>query len=85
MMYPLGDASLYEQHDLLRSSGDRMKDLRARVTELESQLDMAIKKNDRWGGCIGQFGPMVELLCCFDIVLISLLIRFMMTEIRGCK
>ncbi|XP_042873152.1 structural maintenance of chromosomes protein 5-like [Penaeus japonicus] len=43
----VGDASLYEQHDLLRSSGDRMKDLRARVTELESQLDMAIKKNDR--------------------------------------
>ncbi|XP_063591742.1 structural maintenance of chromosomes protein 5-like [Penaeus indicus] len=43
----VGDASLFEQHDLLRSSGDRMKDLRAKVKDLESQLDIAVKKNDR--------------------------------------
>lgn len=47
IFYPPGDASLSEQHELLRSSGDRMKDLRVRVQELEAQLDMAIKKNAR--------------------------------------
>lgn len=43
----VGDASLFEQHDLLRSSGDKMKDLAAKVKELESQLDIAVKKNAR--------------------------------------
>nr|XP_027207955.1 structural maintenance of chromosomes protein 5-like [Penaeus vannamei] len=43
----VGDASLYEHHDLLRSSGDKMKDLRAKVKELESQLEIAVKKNER--------------------------------------
>lgn len=46
-MNPPGDASLYEHHDLLRSSGDKMKDLRAKVKELESQLEIAVKKNER--------------------------------------
>ncbi|XP_047483327.1 structural maintenance of chromosomes protein 5-like [Penaeus chinensis] len=43
----VGDARLFEQHDLLRSSGDKMKDLRAKVKDLEAQLDIAVKKNDR--------------------------------------
>ncbi|XP_042231794.1 structural maintenance of chromosomes protein 5-like [Homarus americanus] len=41
----VGDTSLFEQHDLLLSSGHRMRDLRAKLKKLESELDTAIKRN----------------------------------------
>ncbi|XP_045610449.2 structural maintenance of chromosomes protein 5 isoform X1 [Procambarus clarkii] len=43
----VGDASLYEHHELLRSSGQRMQELLARVAEIENQLDTDIKRNAR--------------------------------------
>ncbi|XP_071522811.1 structural maintenance of chromosomes protein 5 isoform X2 [Panulirus ornatus] len=41
----VGDASLSEEHHLLSSSGQRMQELQAELKGLESQLDIASRKN----------------------------------------
>lgn len=42
-----GDPSLYEQHELLRTSGTQMQTLRTKVTQLEAELEAAVRKNAR--------------------------------------